>query len=190
MKTVLLSVALVALVRVATAQGTLVFDQQSGDESLIREGAVNYSQGPLQSFTPTLGSVGFVRLYMTMFGGANGLSVNLRSGSPSGPLLGSTLEINQTGSYTGTLTFFFPTAVPVTPGTTYFFEPVVRQGNPTLNASQFYGYSGGMLLFADGTTSPTYDLWFREGIVVPEPGTFGLVIMAVAACAWRRLSSR
>ncbi|HEY5912906.1 MAG TPA: hypothetical protein VJA21_20130 [Verrucomicrobiae bacterium] len=171
---------LVLSVQGGLAQGTLVFDQQSSNESFVREGAIPFG-GPahaIQSFTPSLDSVGFVRLYFIGFDNAYGVSVNLLAGSPSGSLIGSTIPIDVPGPFTGPLTFYFSTPVTVTPGVTYYLDPVIAHfasGNTfELNASPEYRYPGGTLV-----GSADYDLWFREGIVVPEPSAATLLLLAL-----------
>jgi hypothetical protein len=163
-------------------QGTFVFDQQSSDESRILEGGGPF-RGTIQSFTPTLDSVGFVRLYL-MTADIDNAGVNLRAGSPTGPVLGTTSRLTLHSFY-GPVTFLFDTPIGVTPGTTYYLEPVATvSGGSLLNASQFYNYPGGMIFSSNGTPSPTWDLWFREGIVVPEPATVSLTLVAGSLLLW------
>jgi len=165
----------------ACAQGTLVFDQQSTDGSTFFEGGVLYGQHPVQSFVPTLDSLGFVTLYL-MVDDVRNATINLRAQSATGPILGSTLPISRS-AFTGQATFYFETPVALVPGTTYFLEPITQLGGGYLNASPLYNYPGGALLGGD------YDLWFREGIVVPEPAT-GSVALLAAAVTLRSRSRR
>src|SRR6266404_1497869 len=78
----------------ACGQGTFVYDQQSADESTGGGGvSVIQSNQPLgQSFTPSLSSVGFIRLFLIDGVRNNGLGatvyVNLREDSITGPVLG------------------------------------------------------------------------------------------------------
>jgi hypothetical protein len=134
-----------------------------------------------QSFTPSLSAVGFVRLFFADLNRGNGLGgtvyVNLRSGSISGTVLGATPAIAMADSFGGFTDFYFPSTVSVVPGTKYYFETVFQSGDPNFGivAYNSYFYSGGEAIFS-GTPSPGFDLWFREGIVVPEPSTIGLGI--------------
>ena len=57
----------------------------------------------------------------------------------------------------------------MTSGTTVFFDVVVDSGDPWGIVAYPYNYPGGTG-YANGVADPN-DLWFREGIVVPEPGT-------------------
>lgn len=159
----------------ARGQGTFLYDQQSSDESHYLEGGLGLGQQPLgQSFVPTFDSVGFIRLYLVGgIYGAGTFYVNLRTDSISGPIVGSTSPV--TVQATSFVDFTFATPISVTSGTTYFLQPVVQGGAGWgLNAST-YTYSGGTA-FADGSAIPTQDLWFREGVVVPEPSV-GLVLL-------------
>src|SRR5262245_18890354 len=110
----------------ANAQGAFIYDQQSATEATAGGGAafIQRLQPFGQSFTPTLPSVGFIRLLLSD-AGVNGLSsvvyVNLRSNSITGPVLGSTepvflpdgFGVFGSSPYTN---FFFATPVPVNPG--------------------------------------------------------------------------
>jgi len=76
--------------------------------------------------------------------------------------------------------------VSVTPGETYFFQPFFVSGGGgwgTLAAR--YGYPSGTAFF-NGTSSPNIDLWFREGIVVPEPSSAWLVLLGAGMFIWCR----
>src|SRR5207244_12889676 len=80
----------------AGAQGTLVYDQQSADESSLMEGGANIQPSePIgQSFTPALSSIGFIRLFVYDIQLGNNIGatvyINLRTNSVSGPILAST----------------------------------------------------------------------------------------------------
>lgn len=169
-------------------QGTMyVYDQQSSVDGSYLEGGANIqaSQPFGQSFTPQLSSVGFIRLYIyNGFLGnetAANIVVNLRSDSLGGAILGtSTVVTIPSGAFAGLVDFTFATPISVTPGTTYFFQPVV-QNNDNLGLLQAgYGYAGGTEIFK-GTPDPNNDLWFREGIIVPEPSSFALLALAGGA---------
>lgn len=87
----------------ASAQGTFVFDQQSSDENRFLEGGADISRAqPFgQSFTPSLSTVCFIRLYL--YNGILGdtsaatLHINLRTGSITGELLASSASVTVPG---------------------------------------------------------------------------------------------
>lgn len=178
----------------AHGQGTFIYDQQSsssdysGGESSFD---ITLHQPMGQSFTPTLDSVGFVRLqlYDTIDNflsvGAT-MSVNLWFGSigGGGTLLGSTDPVYLPKWFgQGVLApaqmtnFFFTTPITVTPGETYFLQPVVESGD-TMNAYVAMGpyYLNGSLIL-NGTNN-FGDLWFREGVYqTPEPWSGSLILL-------------
>jgi len=174
-----IKVALVLAPLCAQAQGIFVYDQQSGDESWFGSGLPGAGLSIMgQSFTPTLSSVGFIRLYI--IGGETGsaesgsIVLNLRTSSITGPILDSTTPVTLPGGFSGTVNFFFSTPVPLTPGNTYYFQPDMSgyasweaRGFTASDANNYPGGTG----FLGGTAYPNIDLWFREGIVVPEPSS-------------------
>ncbi len=180
----------------AIGQGTLIYDQQSSTTNGAGAGS-----GPIQSlepmgqsFTPVLPAVGFVQLEFLDFTPGNGVGatvyVNLLSGSITGAVLSSTAPVSMPDGVDHSVsTFFFPSAVPVTPGTSYYLQPVVQSGdNPWNIVADFFNYSGGTW-YVNGQPNPDgLDLWFREG-VVPEPSTWALALVATAAICCRRKKS-
>jgi len=168
-------------------QGTFVYDQQSAVEGALQDGGgfIQTLQPFGQSFTPTSSSVGFVRFWLYDANPNNGLGasvyVNLRGDSITGPIIDSTASIflpdkfGDNGS-NGYVNFFFTTPVTVTPGVTYYFQPMVQSGGDLWIAagSISYNYPGGSS-YAHGVAN-AQDLWFREGIVVPEPSAVSLLI--------------
>ena len=172
-------------------QGTFVYDQQSGDESTLI-GAVTTIQShqPIgQSFTPSTTAVGFIRLSLNDATPGNSAGatvfVNLRANSITGTVLGSSDAVSMPDNFgrgtNGYVNFFFPSPVTLIPGTTYYFQPVVQSGDTwQVGAYNFpVNYAGGTAYY-DGVASGSDDLWFREGIVVPEPSTICLGIFGAA----------
>jgi hypothetical protein len=180
------------------AQG-VIYDQESDTSpinSLGNEGAdgLNIQTVPLtQSFIPTLSGIDFVSLEFEDVpdSGTAGMTiyVNLyNTGSPNAQqrnLLGSTTPIAlpsgfvNDGLFVARVTnFYFSTPIALTPGQTYYLEPVVSSGGDqwAVVTIIFDTYPNGEL-FADGYPFVnTTDLWFQEGIVaVPEPTTLALV---------------
>ena len=173
----------------AYAQGTFVYDQQSvTNDAVSGEGApgIQPAQPMGQSFTPALDSIGFIRLWTgdSAFNGLGAiLYVNLRSDSITGQILSSTSPVFLPDGFVGHTTFGFPSAGPVTPGTTYFFQPVVQTGDIwQIIADPNFNYPGGTA-FAQGLPAPPFDLWFREGIIVPEPSSLAMALSGFACFA-------
>jgi len=84
------------------------------------------------------------------------------------------------------ITLLFSTPIGLTPGTTYYLEPVGLLGGGLINQSG-YQYAGGTLFLDAVPNQQGFDMWFREGTIVPEPSTFGLLIVTgLALLGWRR----
>src|ERR1051325_10003086 len=177
---------------VMAAQGTMVYDQQSSDES--NPGAsfntIQNVQPTGQSFTPSLNGIGFVRFNLFDRGPNNGIGatlfVNLRSDSITGPIIDSTAPVtlvDSTGSFTF-IDFFFSNNVPIQPGTKYFLQPVVQSGDLWGIVGANFNYAGGEL-YANGTAFSS-DYWFREGVIVPEPSLTALVFVTASVFIWRK----
>ena len=191
----------------ASSQG-FVYDQQSatGPVPVVgngNAGGLDIQTDPLtQSFIPTLSAIAFVQLEFWDIpnNGNNGATVyvDLWTGSPninynSATLLAATLPVympngfNNNGlSVAGITNFYFPIPISLTAGQRYYLQPVVLSGdNPWDIITIGPTYANGQL-FVEGEPFNN-DLWFREGIVVPEPTTFALVAMS-AVLAYFRLA--
>lgn len=172
-------------------QGTVVFDQQSSTQATVYEGGATLqtAQPFGQSFTPSLSVVGFIQLDLTTgptVGGAS-VAVLLHSGSITGPTIGTSENVSLTSSFNGFVSFVFDTPPGVTPGTQYYFQPVVQSGSDPViaNYSDFYNYAGGVAIF-NGTPGVDADLWFQEGIIVPEPSVCAVMLLGAGAFLWLR----
>jgi hypothetical protein len=176
-------------------QGTFVYDQQSVSSDYPGGVGAGFQQDyPIgQSFTPTLDSVGFIRLAIDGGGQYPGSAatfyVNLMSDSISGTIIGSTETVTIPPIILVPWNFIFSTPVSVTPGQTYYFQVVEQSGDDTwgIIGDPDYRYPGGTLFF-NGVAVPCSDLWFREGIVVPEPSSALLLLAGVGALAVFRRS--
>jgi hypothetical protein len=167
----------------ANGQGTLQLDQ-SVSPTNAPGGFANIQPDPTgQSFNPLLSSVGFVQFYLTDPTQVQGptLFVNLWSGSlTNGTLLGQSDPVSLSTSSFGVITFFFH-PISVTPGTTYYLQPVIQSGDSEeIGVVPGANYPNGTAFFS-GTAQPAVDLWFREGIVVPEPSPFSLAMVGLSA---------
>jgi hypothetical protein len=170
----------------AESQGTLVYDQQSSTDELTIAGndVIQQLASPYgQSFTPATNLVGFIRLKVGDRFAGNSLGatlfVNLRTGTIGGPVASSTDPVLLPDGFFGTVNFFFATPVPVTPGTTYFFQPVVQAGDSWIVDGGAFNYPGGTA-WVGGSSIPGSDYWFREGFVVPEPSSCLLMLVGCA----------
>jgi hypothetical protein len=179
----------------ALGQGTMFFDQQSSDQNNIGEFLADISSNqPIgQSFTPSLSAVRFVQLYLSdnILGGAGGiLSVSLLSASVTGAVLSVSAPVSLPQNFKGIVNFYFPTDISVNPGTTYYFRPAVQSGDGfAVYTDNHFQYPGGTAIY-HGTASTFEDLWFREGIIVPEPSTAALLLIGGSAVIYVRRKSK
>lgn len=163
-------------------QGTLVFDQQSStDEDFPYGGlSIQFYGSVGQSFTPSLSTVGFVRVKLydaapfNPFGAT--LVMNLRSNAINGPIIGTSQLLVLANGFAGSTNFIFSSAVGVIPNSTYYFETSVVSGDQWGITAMGNDYPNGNY-YGGNTSAVGGDLWFREGIVVPEPTT-GAVLVA------------
>ncbi len=184
----------------APGQGTFVYDQQSSTTSgsfPLAAGAIIQHAAPIgQSFTPSLSAVGFIRLELADNNPGNSLgavlSVDLRMSGISGPILSTAAPVFLPDGFNGPANFLFGAPEAVTPGVTYYFDVNVLGGDQwallAIGGGEPGGhdpYPGGME-FAHGWPSPLFDLWFREGIVVPEPSSAWLLLLGAAGTVWHR----
>jgi len=187
--------AALALTFDTQGQGTFQYDQQSYPipipPNILLDIQPNAPIG--QSFVPTLSAVGFVQLELFDGHPNNGLGatlyVNLRSDSMTGAVLSSSSPVfmPETPSGGGVTNFFFSAPATVVPGTTYFFEIVGESGDLwRVNATGETYPSGTSYL--QGNPS-ALDLWFREGVIVPEPSAAWLVLVAGGIWSYVRLKT-
>jgi hypothetical protein len=169
------------------------YDQQSATTPLnINYDTFDISRLALmQSFVPTLSSIGFVQLEISDYpdsstSGAT-FSVALYSGSMQDlTLIGGTERVdlpanfNNDGiAYSGVATFYFASSITLTPGDTYYLGVVEITGDSLWSVAVTGDtYSNGQLYGGGYPFRPTTDLWFREGIeTVPEPSDLALWAM-------------
>ena len=170
----------------AFTQGTFVYDQQS---TVFLEGAVEIidSNQPVgQSFTPSLSAVNFIMLILvdaSPFSPAGASAyVNLRANSISGPILGISDVVTMANNTGDVRTFLFPSAIPLTPGTMYYFQPIVLAGGDRWISAVSQGYAGGTA-FVHGVPATDGHFWFQEGIIVPEPSSLVLLLFGAGVVA-------
>jgi hypothetical protein len=172
----------------AFGQGTFVYDQQSSIESdLGGQGfAIQTFQPMGQSFTPSLDGVGFIRMHLARGSFDQGavIFLNLRTDSITGAVFAATSPVTLPVGFIGTVDFLFPNQVPLTPGTTYYFQPIIQSGGPFSASGDTFRYPGGSGFLNGNPVSE--DLWFREGIIVPEPSVTGLLLVGAGLFVFAR----
>jgi hypothetical protein len=183
------ALAIAATTLAALGQGTFIYDQQSATQWSSGYGAPFQHEQPFgQSFTPALSSVGFVQFeFVDSFPG-DGIGatvyVNLWADSlDTGTLLGSTAPVYMPDRFSlGITNFLFGLPVPVTPGKTYYLEPVVQSGdNNWVIIEGNFNYANGTWIAYGQPVLDGRVLWFREGTTVPEPSSALLLALAAAA---------
>ena len=195
-----LAVCAFVLLRLSSglAQSLLQYDQQSSDYLLppgYGDGSIYQTiQQPFgQSFTPTLTTVGFIQLKLADANpdGNRGATVfvDLYSEALDGNLLASSKALTFPDGFRGIATFQFSDPVETTPGDIYYFAPRVSRLT-TLPDGNFgnsdsweiivgpYPYNRGSVIVG-GNAKPYINLWFREGVVVPEARTSVLLFLGV-----------
>jgi len=170
-------------------------------------GFITIDASPIgQEFVPTIGSLDVVELYLHHFFAGDGLSnqveVTIRSGSITGPILG-TSQVVTVGDFgqEGIVDFQFPSTISLNPGSLYVIQLVDLNGPGNvegLGTTQFAAYSDGQAIY-DGIPDPTRDFYFEEGPsslpppTVPEPSSWILGAMgaaSISALAWRKRNRR
>jgi hypothetical protein len=163
-----------------------VYDQQSGTtpETINYDTFDFYIQPLWQPFVPTLSSISFVQLEISDYLDTNPngatIGVTLWSGSPQAPtFIAGTEKVylppdfnNEQLTYSGVATFYFATPIAMIPGQTYYLLPTELTGDDVWSIAvtdNTYTYS---LYGFNGT-----ELWFREGVTVPEPSDLVLLAM-------------
>ena len=141
-----------------------------------------------QEFTPTLSSLNLVRLRFGDLHPGNGvgptLFVNIREGSISGPIIGTSNGFTFSDNFNLNLDagiiveFPFPTAVALAPGNLYVIEFVVTDEEVFATGMLLDRYPAGRAIMG-GVPSPGADFIFIEGVQVPssvpEPATLVLL---------------
>lgn len=164
-------------------QGPFQYDQQA--INLIEGAAGLQSAQPLgQSFTPSLSSIGFVELNLydgdTLHTAGATVFVNVRSNSVTGPILGSSAMVFMPDGFFGVTNFIFSTPIGLAPGQTYYLQPLVQSGDGWGSYVTDGSYAGGTEIY-QGVPVPGRNLWFREGVVVPEPSSVLLLVLGFGA---------
>jgi hypothetical protein len=93
--------------------------------------------------------------------------------------------VNNGLAIAGIASFNFSTPVALTPGQTYYLEPVVQSGDDPWDIITIGDTYPNGQEFERGAGFNT-DFWFREGVIVPEPVVSALVILAAPLIFARR----
>lgn len=171
----------------ARGQGTFIWDQQATN---FVDGAANLTNQPMgQPFSPTQSSMDAAALYFgSLFGGNGDIEVNVRSGSISGAILGTSDP--DTFSSAGVYYFTFSSPMTLTPGTQYYLQPVQTSGSGILSELIDAQFSSGHAIIG-GVTSPDFNFWFQEGVeVIPEPSLAALFVIGGAVACWHHRKRR
>lgn len=157
-------------------------------EGLLAVGHPGDSDVLSQSFTPFAPGIEFIDL---MLSGKGTFYILLRSESPDGSVIASTdpIAISSPPGPPDRTRFYFPSRVSVEADTTYYFQPLISDGNACVSA--FYGtqYTAGTA-FRGTTPIFHWDVFFREGYtmvfpVIPEPSPLALALAGLFAVVWR-----
>lgn len=165
-------------------QGTFVWDQGFTNLTDISRDLSNQPMG--QPFTPTTSSMdaaAFNLATFTSFG--QEMDVNVRSGSITGPILGTSSP--DTLSYDGVYYFTFSSPIALTPGTQYYLQPVEISGSgvEAYFCDAHPSLTGQAII--NGVTYPYANFWFEEGVqVAPEPSLAVLLLIGGGIAYWHR----
>jgi hypothetical protein len=180
------AIALYLVTSQTLGQGFIV-DQASGTaDEIVTVATVIPDNQIAQSFTPLIPAVGLVQLQTSIFASSSGetLIINLRQGAYNGPIVSSTDPVFLINKITQVNTFYYPDNISVTPGQLYFFEPVLLSAGSLDIGYKFpSSYPGGEAWSNGGIAGGDY--WFREGVIVPEPGSVWLLLFGSAVFIWR-----
>jgi hypothetical protein len=169
------------------AQG-FIYDQQATNTPSIFGDYLNIQEDSplLESFVPTLTSIGFVQMEFWDIpdNGTSGATVyvNLWTGSPnvnSATLISSTTPVYMPNGFgndnPGVTSFYFSSPITLTPGQSYYLQPVVQSGDDPWDVwDPGNTYPNGTLY--DNGLAFGVDIWFREGIqAAPEPTSLALI---------------
>ncbi|MGH7176293.1 MAG: hypothetical protein ACREJC_02830 [Tepidisphaeraceae bacterium] len=165
------STALLIVLVLAAAQSQLcaviaVVDQENTGLTNSSYSLVSSTTPIGQEFVPALNRVDAVELKVLGATAAESALVNIRDGTITGPVLGSSAPLSLPAGLSFT-TFDLLAPTPLTPGSVYVIELVALTLNVSIGGMSPGAYPPGRAII-HGNPDPSQDFWFREGIV-PEP---------------------
>ena len=150
----------------ATAVTGLIVDQSntSGFTGFVSSNATG---GSAQGFTPTASSLDAIDLFLFSFvpDQATTLTVNIRSGTHDGAILGTTTiefpaGVGATQASPSEVQVVFATSIPLTPGSLYYIQIEPDGGVALASATSGDAYTGG-IAYQGGSTPAGRDIGFR-----------------------------
>jgi hypothetical protein len=86
--------------------------------------------------------------------------------------------------------FEFSSPVALTPGSMYVIELAQLAADSAWGVAEAFGggYGSGRMLWGGLPSSQGGDLWFQEGVVVPEPGVMSLCMLSAVFYLFLRRS--
>lgn len=172
----------------ARGQGYTVDQRNDPENSIIRYWTITYPGAlPLgQEFVPTLSGLNTVELLFDALDGT--FAVRIHEGTITSSIIAQSATTAKTSESPGILRFDFGEIVPLQAGNKYVLEFVSLSGSASGIGSTVESYSSGAMI--RGGQAIADDLWFREGVSVPEPaaGTIALVGLGIGLIMRRRTS--
>lgn len=180
-----------------TAWSAPQIDQASGPEGQTVGGQFIGINVIGQTFRPSLSALDFVQVQGGILpdNSTTRSRVLLRAGGESGSLIASSAPLSIDDGAVLTRTYRFEAPVSLNPGEVYYFGmdlletdsadtrmvvSIIDHGDP---------YPGGDLV-VNGVVNPGMDLWFREGLMVPEPSPGHLLALGALALFHRQTRMR
>jgi hypothetical protein len=138
-----------------------------------------------QEFTPTASALDVVEIGLGPHTpGSVGVRVNIRQGSLSGAIVGTSLlaTIPTTPQPAPKYHFDFASPVPLVPGKVYVIQPVLAPPNVQLAFAYLDSplYAGGRAI-VHGAIRDDVDMVFRTGLSIPEPSAAVLGLVGASA---------
>lgn len=170
-------------------QGAFVWDQGS---TKITDQLSALTNTPLgQGFTPTMSSMDAAAFNLSVgyLGTSGDVVIDVRSGSVTGAIIGTSNPQTVVGGNGSVYFFTFSSPVTLTPGAQYYLEPVEISGN---NLWAWLGFAppGTGQAICGGYVDHADNFYFEEGTIVPEPSIAALFMIGGDIVYWHRRKRR